>query len=52
MPPQMETTNIIIKLSEMGHNNDEIVEFLGFIETHTPSEEEVKEATRKSREKN
>ena len=39
-----ETTNIIIKLSEMGHTNQEINEFLGFIETHIPSEQEAKEA--------
>ena len=43
-----ETTNIIIKLAEMGYNNKEINELLVFIETHNPSEEEAKAAVEKA----
>lgn len=39
---QKKTTNIIIKLKEMGVSAEEILEFLTFIETHNPSEEEAK----------
>ena len=42
--PQKETTNIIIQLKEKGWTGDEIVAFLGFIETHNTSEEELKRA--------
>lgn len=41
---QKGTTNIIIQLKEKGWTGDEIVAFLGFIETHNPSEEELKKA--------
>lgn len=44
---QKETTNIIIKLKEMGHTDKEIISFLTFIETHSPSEEEAKQAADK-----
>ena len=42
---QTKTTNVIIKLAEKGWTGKEIVDFLGFIETHHASEEEVKKAT-------
>ena len=41
---QKGTTNIIIQLKGKGWTGDEIVAFLGFIETHNPSEEELKKA--------
>ena len=48
MPSSKENANIIIKLSQMGHTNIEINEFIGFIETHTPSEEEVAQAIKEA----
>ena len=44
MATKVENANIIIKLSKMGFSTSEIVEFIGFIETHEPSEEEVMQA--------
>lgn len=44
---QKETTNIIIKLKEKGFSAEEILEILTFIETHSPSEDEAKEALKK-----
>ncbi|MBO6148575.1 MAG: hypothetical protein J6O55_04460 [Lachnospiraceae bacterium] len=41
---QKETTNIIIKLKEKGWTADEIIQFLTFIETHIPSEDEARKA--------
>ena len=38
---QKETTNIILKLKEKGWNDTEITEFLVYIETHFPTEEEA-----------
>lgn len=51
MPAQRETTNIIIKLSRFGHSNAEINDFIAFIETHNPSEEEAAEAVRQAMER-
>ena len=45
---QKETTNIIIKLKAMGVPDHEILEFLTFIETHNPSEDEARETLSKS----
>ena len=42
---QKETTNII-KLKK-GFSSDDILQFLTYIETHTPSEEEAKNAIKK-----
>ncbi len=36
-----EATNIIIKLTQEGWDADKINEFIIFIETHRPSEEEA-----------
>ena len=47
-----ETTNIIIMLRRMGLSGDEIVDFLGFIETHNPTEEELEETKKESIAKN
>ena len=44
---QKETLNIIIKLREKGWSSDDIIAFLGFIETHNPTEEEIRKATEK-----
>ena len=41
---QKESTNVIIKLLERGWTYKEIVEFIAFISTHNPSEDEVKKA--------
>ena len=41
---QKETTNVIIKLIEKGWSYQEIIEFIAFISTHNPSEEEAKKA--------
>ena len=41
---QKRTTNIIIKLKEKGWSADEIIAFLAYIETHSPSEDEAKRA--------
>ena len=46
-----EVTNIIIRLAEMGFSNKEINAFIGFIETHNHSEEEVNAAINKAAEK-
>ena len=46
-----KTTNTIIRLKKMGLTGDEIIEFLAFAETHTPSEEEAMEAIHFSGEK-
>ena len=35
---------MIIRLKKMGYTDKEIIEFLAFVETHTPSEEEAMEA--------
>lgn len=43
---QKETTNTIIKLLEKGWSYQEVIEFLGFIETHNPSEEEFNNAVK------
>lgn len=52
--PQKEATNIIIALENEGWESDKIVNFIKFIETHTPSETEAKSdqydfASKKSR---
>ena len=44
MATRTENANIIIKLSRMGHTASEIAEFIGFIETHEASEDEVHRA--------
>lgn len=44
MGTKQKNANIIIKLSQMGHSSTEIAKFLGFIETHNPSEAEVEAA--------
>ncbi len=36
-----ETTNIILKLTQEGWDADKINEFIVFIETHRPSEDEA-----------
>ncbi|MCM1156066.1 MAG: hypothetical protein NC314_10970 [Roseburia sp.] len=36
-----EATNIIIKLTKEGWDSDKINEFIVFIETHNPSEDEA-----------
>ena len=38
-----EATNIIIKLKKRGWSGDEITEFIAFIETYDPTEQEVME---------
>lgn len=38
---QKEATNIIIALHREGWDGDKINAFIGFIETHSPSEQEV-----------
>ena len=44
---QKKATNIIIKLKEKGWSSDEILAFIAFIETHTPSEDEARKAIEK-----
>lgn len=39
--PAKETTNIILKLTQEGWDAKKINEFLVFIETHKPSEDEA-----------
>ena len=39
--PQKEATNIIIALRREGWDSDKINEFIAFIETHNPSEQEA-----------
>ena len=36
-----ESTNMIIRLTQMGHTSKEITEFIAFVSTHNPSEDEV-----------
>lgn len=43
-----EATNIIIKLTEEGWDAKKINEFIVFIETHSPSEEEAMNVLKKS----
>ena len=45
---QKEATNIIIKLREKGWDGEEITDFIGFIETHNPTEEELKQSKKDS----
>ena len=40
---QKEATNIIIRLRKEGWDDTKINNFIGFIETHTPTEEEARE---------
>ena len=37
-----ETSNIILRLREIGWSDTDINDFILFIETHTPTENEVK----------
>lgn len=39
--PAKETTNIILKLTQEGWDANKINEFIVFIETHRPSEDEA-----------
>ena len=41
MATKDENSNIIIKLASKGFTHEEIVDFIGFIESHHPTEEEV-----------
>ena len=43
-----EASNIIIKLMQEGWSAEKINEFILFIETHRPSEEEVKNILKKT----
>lgn len=43
-----EATNIIIKLTQEGWDADKINEFIVFIETHRPSEDEAMRILKKS----
>ncbi len=45
---QKESTNVIIRLLEKGWSYKEIVEFIAFIPTHDPSEDEVKKLFKSS----
>ncbi len=48
---QKESTNIIIKLLEKGWSYKDVVEFIAFVSTHNPSEDEVKKAIESASEK-
>lgn len=48
---QKESTNIIIKLKKKGWTGDEITEFIAFIETHNPTEQEVMELVGENKDK-
>lgn len=39
--PAAETTNIILKLTQEGWDANKIIEFIVFIGTHRPSEDEA-----------
>ena len=39
-----EATNIIFRLQMEGWSSDKIVEFIGFIETHNPTAEELEKS--------
>lgn len=43
-----EATNMIIKLTKEGWDADKINEFIVFIETHSPSEDEAMSIIKKS----
>ncbi len=49
MATKAENSNIIIALAEKGWPTDEIVSFIGFIESHEPTEKEVMEAVEKAK---
>ena len=40
---QKESTNIILMLKKEGWSGDKITAFIAYIETHNPTEEEVRE---------
>ena len=42
--PQKETSNVIIGLRKKGWSDTEINDFLLYVETHTPTEEEARES--------
>ncbi|MBR6222270.1 MAG: hypothetical protein IKQ71_02400 [Lachnospiraceae bacterium] len=42
-----EATNIIIKLRELGLTDDQITDFIVFIETNTPTAEQAEKAKQK-----
>ena len=50
MATKHENSNSIIFLAQKGWTNAEIIEFFGFIESHEPTEKEVKEAIQKAKE--
>ena len=49
---QKENANLIIKLREKGWTDTEINELVLFIETHTPTEEEVAKSNQTARRSN
>lgn len=49
---QKENANLILKLREKGWSDTEINELVLFIETHTPTEQEVLESNKMTLERN
>ncbi|MBQ9606855.1 MAG: hypothetical protein IJV16_06735 [Lachnospiraceae bacterium] len=45
-----KATNIIIRLRKEGWSGDKITEFIGYIETHNPTEEEFNQSSQKTKE--
>ena len=51
MPNMRKTTNIIIYLRRQGWEEEAINDFMVFIETHKPTEQEAQRAKKKSKKK-